>query len=378
MEKTELYERLRKLLSTGKSVIGLPKHPITQVLLENMYMEDEAALIVSAFKKCGEPLSLRAISKASGMPKEDLKKKLEDMYYKGKLMKVGTLYMVLPYLPGGFEVYFTLHRDDPERMKKAAEAHAKLGKLGLSFELSASSYPVYRVIPAIQPTERLIEISEGSEVKYQVLPHEILKEYLAKAQPPIYSVVPCSCRTAAKLAGHPCKRTDENFCIATGMLAKTTLDQGIGKEVTLEELLSIMEKAEKEGLVHETFNMQDTAMFVCNCCSCCCGFLKSVKEHKNYGSIIKSNFEPRILQDACNLCETCIRMCPMEAIYHHWPHEADLSDNMIIIRKEVCIGCGICASNCPSNAIVLEKVRNYIPVINQAELTEKRAMEKFH
>ncbi|MHA1689905.1 MAG: hypothetical protein ACTSUN_11325 [Promethearchaeota archaeon] len=155
MEKSELHENLRKLLSSGKNVIGLPKHPITYSLLENMFIEEEANLLVNSFKKCGEPLSLRAISKASGMPKEDLKKKLEDMYYKGKLMKLGTLYMLLPYLPGGFEVYFTVNRDDLERMKKAAEAHLKLGNLGLAFELSASTYPIYRVIPAIQPTEQL-------------------------------------------------------------------------------------------------------------------------------------------------------------------------------------------------------------------------------
>ncbi|MHA1843242.1 MAG: indolepyruvate ferredoxin oxidoreductase subunit alpha [Promethearchaeota archaeon] len=228
------------------------------------------------------------------------------------------------------------------------------------------------------PRNSLIKLSEETEVKPQVMPHEILREYLAKTQPHIFSVVPCSCRTAAKLAGHPCKRTDENFCIATGILAKTTLDQGVGKEVTLEELLSIMEKAEKEGLVHKTFNMQDTAMFICNCCPCCCRFLKSVKEHNNYASIIKSNFEPIILQDACDLCETCIKICPMEAIYHHWPHKTDLSDDMIVIRKELCIGCGLRASNCPNDAIMLEKVRNYVPVKSEAELMERRAMGTFH
>ena len=154
--------------------------------------------------------------------------------------------------------------------------------------------------------------------------------------------------------------------------------QGIGREVTLEELMEIMERAEKEGLVHETFNMQDTATFICNCCSCCCGFLKSVKEQSNYGAITKSNFDPIINRDLCTLCETCMKICPMNAIYHHWPHKKDLTDDIMKIRFDLCIGCGVCASNCPSDAITLEKVRNFIPIKSQAEITAKLTEERAH
>ena len=119
-------------------------------------------------------------------------------------------------------------------------------------------------------------------------------------------------------------------------------------------------------------------MFVCNCCSCCCGFLRSVKDLNNYDSIIKSNFDPMINRELCTLCETCMDICPMDAIYHHWPHKEDLSDNMMIIRYDRCIGCGVCASNCPSDAIQLEKVRDYIPIKSQNELLVKRSEGKKH
>ncbi len=372
MTNYELYDQLRRLLSTGGNAIGLPKHEITTKLLENMYPEEEARLLVSAFQKCAEPLNLRKISKLTGLSKEKLEEILEDMHYKGKIIKLGPLYMLLPYLPGGFEVYFTHNRDDRERIKKAAEAHLELFKIGFPLELSSSQLPIYRVIPAIKPTEKTIELSQTLTPQHQVLPYEILGEYLSKASPKLYAVVPCSCRNAAKLADEPCKRTDESYCVTTGILAKNVIDNGVGKEVSLEELLEIMEKAEKEGLVHETFNMQDTAIFMCNCCSCCCGFLKSVKELNNYGAITKSNFEPRINREVCNLCEVCINICPMEVIYHHFPHKDDLSDNIIIIRKELCIGCGLCASNCPIEAISLEKVRNIVPLKSQSELIKER------
>jgi formate hydrogenlyase subunit 6/NADH:ubiquinone oxidoreductase subunit I len=375
---SDLYEKLRLLLSKGENVIGLPKHEVTMKLLKNMFTQQEAEILTSSFSKVSVPMNVKKISRLSNIAIDDLTEILENMYYKGKLIKLGTLYVLLPYLPGGFEVYFTTNRDDPERMKKAAEAHLELFKLGSPYELSASDYTIYRVIPTIKPTEKVIELENSMELKHQILPFEILKDYLAKANPKIYAVVPCSCRNAAKLAGEPCKQTNENFCVTTGTLAKMVIEQGVGREVSLNELMEVMEKAEKEGLVHETFNMQDTATFVCNCCSCCCGFLKSVKELNNYNAITKSNFEPRVQQDQCILCEKCLEICPMGAIYHHWPHKEDLSDNEIKIRLDRCIGCGLCASNCSEEAIALVKVREFIPVKSQMDLLTQRAAGKTH
>lgn len=378
MVDLDLYEKLRKLLCSGGNALGLPKHEQTVKLLSNMFLENEAQILTTSFEKCGQPLSLRQIASSTGLSKEVLKPILEDMNYKGKIMKLGPLYSVLPYLPGLFEVYFTHDRDDKERMKKAAEAHLALFRLGQPFELSSSDYTIYRVIPAVKPIEKTIEVSKTLEPSHQILPFEVLREYLSKAKPELYAVVQCSCRNAAKLANEPCKRTDENFCVTTGILAKNVLDSGVGKQVSLDELMEIMEKAEKEGLVHQTFNTQDTAIFMCNCCSCCCGFLKSVKEYNNYGSITKSNFEPIIDLETCTLCEICMQMCPMEAIYHHFPHSEDLSDDMMIIRSDLCIGCGICASNCPSESISLKKVRDIIPMKSSNEMLQKISDTKVH
>lgn len=369
----ELYEKLRRLLRGG-----LPKHDVTYRLVSNMYPEEEAKILVSSIKRTGKPISFDEIAKQSDVQGDKLKEILNNMVSKGKLLRAGPMYILLPYLPGGFEVYFTNSTDDPERLKKVAIAHQQLFKMGMPLELSTSKYPVYRVIPAIKPTKKIIELNEELDVQHQIMPYEILKKYLAEANPKIYAVVKCSCRVAAGLAGEPCKQTDENYCVATGILAQRVLKQENAREVSLDELMEVMEKAEKEGLVHETINTQDTAMFVCNCCSCCCGFLKSVKELSNYGSITKSNFDPQIERDLCTLCESCMEICPMNAIYHHWPHRSDHSDDFMNIRLELCIGCGICASNCPSEAISLKKVRNIEPVKNQLEMSVKRREERAH
>jgi len=354
-DSEEVYDKVRELLSPSMGV-PLPKNELTEKLLTNIFTEKEAFIVANGIKKALRPTTVRKIRKRTGIPRKELKEILEEMNYRGKIIKKSFFCVMPPYLPGLFEVYFTHNRDDPERMKKAGEAHYALIESGFHVEHSARGYPLFRVLPAADPTLKSLEVDTELDVAHQILPYEVLSKYLKKQK--TFAVQPCSCRIAAKLSGNPCKRTDENFCISTGLLAKQLIKSEVAREVSYEELMEVMRKAEKQGLVHETTNMQKTSMFMCNCCSCCCGFLKQVKELKNKRAIAKSNFNPVIQEEKCTLCETCVDICPMEAIGHI--HEE--AQNHIVITLEDCIGCGVCASNCPEGAIRLEKVREVEPV----------------
>ncbi len=344
----ENCERLRVLLSP-KLTLPLPKTENIKKLISNIFTEEELFLLANGIKKSLRLTSMGRIRRRTGLGRKEVKRIILNMKKMGKIVKLGHFVLLPGYLPGVFELYFTPSRDDPERMKKAGEAHYEFIKSGGHVEHSAAN-PLFRVIPAVDPLERSIEINKSIKVKNKVLPYEIMRKYLKKYK--TFAVQPCSCRSAAKFSGNPCKRTDENFCVTAGLLAKHVIRNNSGRKVNLEELLEIMKRAEKEGLIHNTSNMKKTSLFICNCCPCCCGVYKQVKELKNRAAIALTNFEPIIHSEQCTLCKVCIEKCPMDAITFLE------TENKNQVNLELCIGCGICASNCSNNAITLKKVRN--------------------
>ncbi|MHA1667763.1 MAG: 4Fe-4S dicluster domain-containing protein [Candidatus Heimdallarchaeaceae archaeon] len=57
---------------------------------------------------------------------------------------------------------------------------------------------------------------------------------------------------------------------------------------------------------------------------------------------------PKIMEDRCILCGTCVKVCPT----HCLEMEKDNKDNgMIWILKPQCMWCGICQTYCPVDAI---------------------------
>ena len=182
------------------------------------------------------------------------------------------------------------------------------------------------------------------------------------------------------MAGNPKCEKPVDICIYLNMGSNLAKNLNLGREITQEEALDLIKTAEDHGLVHTITNgsSPETANMICNCCACHCSVLSALIKHNNPNAFARSNFRPEIDSSACKKCETCIKICPMDAIWHHWPHEEDLSDDYIVIKEHRCIGCGLCAHHCPADAIALKKISNEIPANNLIGMLQKADSKRVH
>jgi Pyruvate/2-oxoacid:ferredoxin oxidoreductase delta subunit len=158
-----------------------------------------------------------------------------------------------------------------------------------------------------------------------------------------FAVGNCICRQEKRILGEGCDKPEES-CLSFGMAAEIIVRTGRGRAISQEEALAILHRAEEVGLVLQPANAKD-ALFICTCCGCCCGVLRSLKRHPAPTSVVLSPFIASLNTDTCKGCGTCVERCQMEAIH--------LVDSKAALDLNRCIGCGLCVSTCPSDSLSL-------------------------
>ena len=124
------------------------------------------------------------------------------------------------------------------------------------------------------------------------------------------------------------------------------VDMGIGRYITKEEALEILEKAEQDGLVLQPENSQCPEA-ICCCCGDCCVLLKPLKSHPRPVDICVTNYYIEYDDGLCNGCGECIDKCQMDARV--------MADGIAELNPDRCVGCGSCVVSCPSDANRLVK-----------------------
>ncbi|HUM00958.1 MAG TPA: 4Fe-4S dicluster domain-containing protein, partial [Thermoanaerobaculia bacterium] len=185
-----------------------------------------------------------------------------------------------------------------------------------------------------------------------------------------WAVINCVCRQGKDLVGEPCRQTSiRRTCLLMKGTARYALEKGIGEAVTGEEVLGLVDRAEREGMVLQPENAQDP-LFVCFCCGCCCGVLSMAKQFPRPADYVHSNHHAAIDPALCTDCETCRSRCPMEALH--------TADGRTAVDEGRCIGCGACVTTCPSEALRLEKKeREAVPPKTHDALYRKILVERF-
>ena len=360
MSEVDNYEVVRQKLALGP--LTTPKHRKIRKLLKIFWNEEEINLL-SHFGPADEYNSLKQLQERSGLPKDEIKRILRRPFIVGTISKRGTKYCLEPVLPGIFEKYFQRSRDTEENLKNVAKLYWDLFKeiVPQGNNATDKNWRLFRPLLPLEAQEKIIEINEEFDVQSQTLPYESVKNLIDKYEQ--FAVITCQCRLIGELSGEPCKVAPaEMGCFVAGPGSQMMIDGGIrgARHLTKSEAIEFLKETEKRGLVHNAiFDKGDqSSVYFCNCCGCHCGVLKAdFHERGTY----QSNYTPKWNNDLCTKCETCMKKCPQEAIYHKFPVKADSSDEMMVLREEICIGCGVCAINCSDDAIKMVKLRDNQP-----------------
>jgi electron transport complex protein RnfB len=193
------------------------------------------------------------------------------------------------------------------------------------------------------PQLRTIPIGQSIEAPLAVMPYE-QAETLVRTNDRI-SVAPCICRREKKIVGEGCDRPEET-CLSFGNAADFYVRNALGRPISQAEALEILALANEAGLVLQPSNSREAA-FLCSCCGCCCGVLRSIKRHPQPATLVSSPFVASLDAEACTGCETCLDRCQMEAL--------SIVDGVATLDLGRCIGCGLCVSTCPAGALALTR-----------------------
>jgi Na+-translocating ferredoxin:NAD+ oxidoreductase subunit B len=345
----EVYVRLREFLDRLPGGFPATDTGVELKLLER-YFTPEQAEIAMNLQQMPEPAS--AIAERMGRDPAELAGQLETMAREGCILRIRIndepYYLALQFLVGIYE--FHLNAMDVELAKLLDEYLPTFMRSWQDVETKQM-----RVVP----------VGASLETASAIATYDSARELIA-AQDTI-AVADCICRREKQLLGKGCDHPLES-CLTFGVAASYYIENEIGRQVSKEECLAILDRAEKNAMVLAPSNSQ-VVMNICTCCGDSCNFLASLRASGRPAAHALSSYQARIDAEECTECETCLERCQIEAIV--------AADGSMAVDIERCLGCGLCVTTCPVEAITLvEKSDTIEPPANFIEMQMKLSKER--
>ncbi len=336
VNETQVYEDLQTHLD--KLPIGFPstKSGVEIRILKHLFTPEEAKLACQ-LSMIPEPLDqIYDRLDKSKIALDELERTLDRMVEKGSIdgreKANRKLYSLIPFMAGMYELQV-------DRLTKDLARDARLyldGEYGV--EMYRTKIPQLRTIPVRQ--------SIATPDKFSVSSYDDIRSIIENVDGQI-AVVNCICRQASNAIGASCTKTDLlETCITFRWYADRFLRWGMGRSITKDEALAILDKAQEVGLVLQPLNSQ-RPLAVCCCCGDCCGILRTVKRFPRPAELYATNYYAEIDPELCTGCEICVPRCQLDAI--------TMVNGAAVVDLDRCIGCGNCVASCDSDAAQLRK-----------------------
>ena len=302
----KITDRIPYKLGMEKLTVNDPEYwGLAGVVTDEMA---EVALCMDVRK----PITLPKLAKKTKKPEAELEKLLQEMAvvgiieYNWENPQHEKQYILPMYVPGSAE-FMVMNKEQVEKHTEIADFFENMSRLPLEkvtpmvplggAGIGMHVIPVEKAIPAVQESADVEHISHW------------LKKYKDK-----YAIGQCSCRLQQRVRGEGTGDIEGEWCIGVGDMADFLVQTGRGHYVELDEVLELLERAEKMGYVHQITNIdgEDKIFAICNCAVGVCNALRT-SQLFNTPNMSRSAYRAHVTKENCVACGRCVEYCPTGA-----------------------------------------------------------------
>ncbi len=326
----------KRIIALGKKITDVAAHKLGGVKAEDPEYWGLAEIITGEMAEVGLSMKLRTpytfaeLCKRNRIDKageERFQKLLDEMSYIGLLEydygyhydhngrtheQTERRYILPMFVPGAAELFNM--EELPDGSNKRLRDHPDVA----SFFERMTYIPLAGITQMVPPGGagigmHVIPVEKAITMENKSVDLEHLSYWLKKYEGHI-GVGRCSCRASRKVLGEGVGDDDYGWCIGVGDFADYCRETGKGHDITYDEAMAILQRAEENGFVHQITNIdgENKIFGICNCNVNICNALRT-SQLFNTPNMSRSAYVAHVDREKCVACGRCVEYCPAGA-----------------------------------------------------------------
>lgn len=329
-------EPSKKIIALGKKITDVAAHKLGGVKVEDPEYWGLAEIITEEMAEVGLSMKVRTpytfsqlcqMNHVSKEKEEAFRKLLDEMSYIGLLEydygyhydhngrtreQTERRYILPMFVPGSAELFNM--EELPDGSNKRLKDHPDVA----AFFERMTFIPLAGITQMVPPGGagigmHVIPVEKAISMENQSVDLEHLSYWLKKYEGHI-GVGRCSCRASRKVIGEGVGDDDYGWCIGVGDFADYCRETGKGHDITYDEAMEILKRAEENGFVHQITNIdgENKIFGICNCNVNICNALRT-SQLFNTPNMSRSAYVAHVDAEKCVACGRCVEYCPAGA-----------------------------------------------------------------